>query len=170
MAEPITLADTKLYIRVTSADEDAKITAMIPRARKWVEDHTGLVLERRQFVEQRLPDRHGAVRLYKGPLVSVDSIAYVDSDGAAQTYVPLAYPPSTRIVAANDDYWPTLSNDRLFTITYTAGYATAAEIDERLIGAMLALIEGEYSEGFAYPDRAVEAAERCCSYLRAVAV
>lgn len=170
MAEPITLQTVKEYLGLYNADFDAKITAMIPRARKWVEDHTGLALERRQFAEQRLPDRHGAVRLYKGPLASIDSVAYVDSAGNPQTYVPLAYPPSTRIVAANDAYWPTLSNDRLFTITYTAGYATAADIDERLIGAMLALIEGEFSEGAAYPDRAIEAAERCCSYLRAVAV
>lgn len=161
MAEPISLADAKVYLRVISSDEDAKIEAMIPRARLWVEDHTGLALVQREFVELRRTER-GAIRLFKGPLVSVDSVTYGED---ATVYEPRAYPPETRIVAAFDSAWPVLDEDDVFEITYTAGYAEG-EVDDRLIGAMYALIEGEFSEGHAYPQSAVDAAERCCGYLR----
>lgn len=157
--EPVSLGDVKTYLRVMSEDEDVKIAAMIPRARAWVEDHTGLALVRRSFTERRRPE-YGRIDLYKGPLVSVEPI---DHEGTS--YEPRAFAPSTSILANSVSGWPSLSSNEAFEITYTAGFGPG-EADERLIGAMLALIEGEYAEGYAYPARSVEAAERCCSYLR----
>jgi len=161
--EVVSLAQAKEYLRVRDTEEDAKIAAMIPRARLWVEDHTGLALIRRTFVEQRTP-RFGVIQLFKGPLVSVSSVAYTDANGAAQTYTgSLVRPPLTLIAPAAT--WPVLPGEEKFAVTYIAGYAPGF-VDDRLIGAMLALIEGEFSEGFAYPAGAVESAERCCGYLR----
>lgn len=162
MPEPITLAQAKEYLEEFSADRDDKIEAMIPRARLWVEDHTGLALDQRSFTERHRP-RHGMVRLNKGPLVSVEPIEYVDADGVTGTQIATAYPPTTELFA--DGGWPSLAAYDSFEITYVAGYGVG-EVDDRLLGAMYALIEGEYSEGYAYPSRAVEAAERCCGYLR----
>lgn len=159
--EPVTLAQAKDYLRVKTATEDAKILAMIPRARKWVEDYTGLALMRRTFTERLRPTMGGVIRLSKGPLVSVPDVEYVDSSGSTATVSPTAYPPATAIFAT----WPSLDQNEAFSVTYTAGLALQ-EIDERLIGAMLALIESEYSEGFAYPQRGADAAEQCCGYLR----
>lgn len=158
----LSLTEVKAYLRVRSSDEDAKIAAMIPRARLWVEDHTGLALLQREFVERRRTEA-GAIRLFKGPLVSVDSVTY----GSAETYTPRSFPPDTRLVAASDTAWPSLDEDDAFEITYTAGYAVG-QVDDRLLGAMLALVEGEYDAGYAYPDEAVKAAELCCGYLRAM--
>jgi uncharacterized phiE125 gp8 family phage protein len=165
--EPVSLVEAKAYLRVNAADEDAKIAAMIPRARKWIEDHTGLALMQRTFVERHLP-RHGAIALYKGPLLSVDDVTYTDSTGD-QTYVPRFWPPSSTIFPAANDRWPVLMDSNRFEVTYTAGFAPG-EVDERLIGAMLALVEGEFSEGYAYPDRSIYAAEQCCGYLRQMAL
>lgn len=165
-AEQVSLAEVKAALRVRHTDEDAKISAMIPRARKWVEDHTGLVLRQREFVERHIP-QWGAIRLNRGPLVAVTDadveITYLDA-GVPTTYVGRAFAPSSVIFPATDSSWPSLTDDQ-FTITYTAGY-DVGEADDRLIGAMLALIEGEYAEGYAYPERATDAAERCCGYLR----
>lgn len=162
--EPLSLADAKVYLRVTANDEDAKIEAMIPRARGWVEDHTGLLLAQREIIE-RLTPIYGAIRLSKGPLVTVDEVAYVDTLGADQTYVPRFWAGQSTIFPASGERWPTLATDEMFEVTYTAGFAEG-EVDERLIGAMLALIEGEFSEGYAWPQRAIDAADRCCGYLR----
>jgi uncharacterized phiE125 gp8 family phage protein len=166
-AEQISLAEVKASIRVRHTDEDAKISAMIPRARKWVEDHTGLALRRREFVERHIP-QWGAIRLFKGPLVAAlpadVEMTYLDA-GVETTYVPRSFPPDSILFPQIDESWPTLATGEQFTITYTAGF-DVGEADDRLIGAMLALIEGEYAEGYAYPPRAVEAAERCCAYLR----
>lgn len=162
MAEPVDLATVKEYLRVTSSDEDDKIEAMIPRARAWVEDYTGLALVQRQFVETRRTERN-AIRLFKAPVASVDGVTY----GEGLTYAPRLL--NGLLVPALDTAWPPLDEYDAFEITYTAGFDDGTVPDE-LIGAMLALIEGEYSEGYAYPDRAVQAAERCCGMQRRIAV
>lgn len=159
MAEPVDLAEVKSYLRVLSPDEDDKLTAMIPRARLWVEDHTGLALLQREFTERHWP-RYGAIKLFKGPLVSVTSVDY-----SGGTYVPRYWAGQSTIFPAEGGTWPSLTDDEQFEVTYVAGFGEG-EVDDRLIGAMLALIEGEFSEGYAYPERAVEAAQRCCGYLR----
>lgn len=156
--EPVSLTEAKAYLRVFSADEDAKILSMISRARGWVEDFTGLALAQRQFTELRRTERN-AIRLFKAPLKSVDSTTY----GAAQTYTPRVL--GGQLVAAVDTSWPILDEYDAFEITYTAGF-DAGTVPDELIGAMLALIEGEFSSGAAYPEDAVAAAERCCTFKR----
>lgn len=167
MAEPILLPAVKDYLRVLDAVEDDKIQSMVPRARLWVEEYTGLALERREFTELHRP-RGGRIRLTRGPLVSVEGVDYVDSAGDDQVYVPHYQVPQPILSAGFSAPWPSLPGDSKFSITFVAGYADD-EIDDRLLGAILALIEGEYSDGFAYPDRAIEAAKNCLTYLRIVA-
>jgi hypothetical protein len=77
--------------------------------------------------------------------------------------------PDTRLVAATGSAWPVLDEDDAFEIEYTAGYADG-EVPDELIGAILTLVEGEFSEGYAYPQRATDAAERCCGMQRRMAV
>lgn len=168
MATLPTLAEVKDYLRVLDNVEDAKIQAMIPRARLWVEAHTGLALVKRDFIEHHVP-RAGVVHLYRGPLVTVTELAYTDGDGNPATYVPGFTPPSTRIYPLPGTSWPSLRSGETYEVTYEAGFE-ANEIDDRLNGAILALIEGEYSDGFAYPQRAIDAAKNCCNYLQVVAV
>ena len=163
LTEPLTLETVKAYLRVTDNVEDSKISAMIPRSRLWVEEHTGLALIKRDFTELHTP-RNGVVRLYRGPLVSVGAVAYSDSDGASQAFAPTASPPSTKLVGT----WPSTGEGTPFSITYEAGVEAGTE-DDRLIGAMLALIEGEYSAGFAYPPDAITAAVNATFYLKFVA-
>lgn len=172
--EPSPLDVVKDYLRVLDNVENDKIEAMVPRARLWVEEYTGIALMQREFIELRRP-RAGRIRLTRGPLVSVDAVNYVDGAGDAQIYVPHYQVPETVLSASMEAPWPYLSGDQQFEIVYTAGLAlddTPTElekIDSRLIGALLALVEGEYSEGYAYPDRAVESAKNCLTYLRIVA-
>lgn len=160
--EPVSLAEAKAYLRVFSSDEDAKIEAMIPRARRWVEDYTGLALVQREFTELRRTE-HNSIRLFKEPVASVDSVTY----GDAETYAPRVV--NGQLFPGLDAGWPALDEYDAFEITYTAGFDEGTVPDE-LIGAMLALIEGEFSEGYAYPARATEAAERSCGMQRRVSV
>ena len=170
--EPTPLDVVKEYLRVTDNAEDSKIAAMIPRARLWVEEHTGLAIVQREFVELHSP-RNGAVRLYRGPLVAVGGVAYSDSEGAAQAFEPTASPPSTKLTGD----WPS-TDGTPFEVTYTAGLLVVppegeepdySVVDPRLTGAMLALIEGEYTAGFAYPDDAITSATNCLFYMKFVA-
>lgn len=164
------LGTVKEYLRVLDDSENLKITDMIVRARLWVEDHTGLSLLKREFTEQHTL-KGGLIRLLKGPLVAVlgedATITYLDG-AVINSYVARTFAPSSVLHPATGGSFPTLEGG-MFTVTYTAGFEVGA-IDDRLIGAMLALIEGEFSEGYAYPDRAVSAAANCCNYLRTITV
>lgn len=163
--EALTLGQVKEYLGLFTSDKDRSIIQMIPRARNWVEDHTELAIVQRQFIERLLPSSSGIIRLSKGPLVSVASVDYIDSLGNAATLVPTIYPPTGELIYAGG--WPGLSQNEKFEVTYTAGFDIQA-IDDRLIGAMLALVEGEFTEGYTYPDRSIQAATNCCSYLQAM--
>jgi uncharacterized phiE125 gp8 family phage protein len=162
--EPLTLAEVKEYLRIPAADtvEDSKVAAMIPRARLWVEEHTGVALVQREFAELVTP-RSGVVRLSREPLIAVGSVDYTDGGGVAGVFVPTATPPSTKLTGS----WPS-TNGTPFAVKYTAGLAAGTE-DPRLLGAMLALIDGEYTAGFAYPPEAVTAAVNCTFYMKFVA-
>jgi uncharacterized phiE125 gp8 family phage protein len=164
MAEPVSLEDCKAYLRVNHPDEDDKIAGMITRAREWVEDHTGMALVQREFVERRRPER-GAIGLWKAPLVTVDSVTYRDNDDVEQAYEVRWIEGGSVIFPGSGSYWPVLYNQDGFTVTYTAGYE-AGEVPERLIGAILTLVQHEYDEHVAWSDRAIEAASRCCGQLR----
>ena len=161
--EPLTLPTVKDYLRVLDNVEDSKISAMIPRARLWVEEHTGIALIKRTFTELHSP-RNGVVRLYRSPLVALGAVDYSDGDGTAQVFAPVATPPSTKLVGD----WPSTGDGTPFSISYEAG-VEAGEEDARLIGAMLALIEGEYSAGYAYPPETITAAVNATFYLKFVA-
>jgi hypothetical protein len=162
--EVLTLGEVKENLGIFTSDRDRSILQMIPRARLWVEDHTGLALTRRTITERYTP-QWGAIRLNKGPLVTVDDVSYLDSSGSSQTYVPRFWAGQNVIFPVSGETWPALATGDAFEITYTVG-ALAQNVDDRLRGAMLALIEGEFSEGYAYPPQATDAAERCCVYLR----
>jgi uncharacterized phiE125 gp8 family phage protein len=163
--EILSLGPVKEYLGLFTSDKDHTLLQMITRARNWIESHTGIALVRRSFVERLLPSSQGKVRLTYGPLVTVDSVDYLDTNGLAATLTPTSYPPSTELF--NVGGWPGLAPNEKFEIGYTAG-VTEQDIDDRLIGGMLALIEGEFSEGYAYPDRSLQAARNCCAYLQAM--
>lgn len=124
--EPITLAEAKAQVRVDGDNDDNYITTLVPAARRYVENRTGLVIKRRQFIERHMPVR-GAIRLYNGPVVSIDEVAYPDNNGADQTYSGARYfVGSPFIFPAIGEMWPYPYQSGYygrepFTVTYTAG-------------------------------------------------
>ena len=125
MAEPITLAEAKLHLRVLSNDEDLYIEGLIPPARRYIELRSGITINQRQFIESQFP-AYGVIRLDKGPLVSIDEIAYTDEVGGALTYDGARFfPGSSVILPAIGESWPTLGVSETFQITYTAGLSPA---------------------------------------------
>lgn len=161
--EPVSLDEAKAMLRIFHFEEDAKIAAMITRARRWVEEYSGFALIRRQFVERSLPNR-GAILVTKSPLISVSNVSYTQG-GVTSTIVPRIWPPNNFVWPPAGQVWPGLIDREEFSVTYVAGFEEG-QVDDQLLGAMMALIEGEYSEGYAYPERATQAAERCCGMMR----
>jgi uncharacterized phiE125 gp8 family phage protein len=119
--EPLSLAEAKDQVRVVDTSEDAYIESLISAARRYVENRSGVIVKRRQFIERHMPV-FGAMRLYSGPIVSIDTVAYTDSDKNDATYVGARFFPGSSIIfPALGELWPTPYLGEHFMITYTAG-------------------------------------------------
>lgn len=130
-AEPITLAEAKLHLRVDHDYENDMITSLIVAARQWAENET-----RRRFINTTLrlsmdcfPE---VIRLPGGKCQSVTSIVYIDTAGVSQTLSASYYTVDTdsepaRIVQAYGYAWPAIRYDpNAVKVTYVAGYGAAA--------------------------------------------
>src|SRR5436190_14395629 len=75
--EPISLAEAKLHLKSETTDDDALIGTIIAAARELAEQRTGraLIDQRWERVLDVFPD---AIQLARPPLVSVESLKYVD--------------------------------------------------------------------------------------------
>lgn len=153
MAEPVSLTTAKAHLKVLDTSEDALIASYIAAAREWVENYTGHILVQRQMVQAF--DRFTAyLQLHQRPIVTVNSIAYTDSNGAAQTIASFVvadgrYP--LRIYPAYNDWWPSFRANTLVEVTFTAGYAPGEE-PQVLISALLIKLELLEDRGRSAPE------------------
>lgn len=149
MAEPITLQQAKDHLRVVIDDEDSYITSLITAARQMAEARTQRALVPRE--EVLALDCFGmAIRLPWPPLTELTSIEYLDQDGEQQTLAPETYVVNdhvepARITRAAAATWPApLSQEASVLVSYTAGYADAADVPAPLVQWMLLAIGGMY--------------------------
>lgn len=161
-AEPLTLSEVKEHLRVDDSTEDVHITALIPAARAWVEATTGrqLVKATYSWTLDGFPDKDAtALRLPRAPAFSLDSINYIDTDGASQTWGSSNYQSDLNvdpaiILPVNGQSWPDTQDDTLaaVTVAFKAGYDDdgnsppdhAANVPQALKQAMLMLIAHWY--------------------------
>lgn len=149
-SEPVTLATAKAHLRETGTDQDDLIAIYIESARRHVEQTTGArcITQKWQLVLDKFPD--GGIRLPGYPLISVESVGYIDPAGVAQTITvgDLVINTASRPgVIYNPDEWPaTEDREGVVTIDYTVGFGAAAtDVPADLRNAMLLLI-GDYFE------------------------
>ena len=152
-AEPVTLAETKLHLRVDHNDEDGLINSLIKLARQDVERmcNLALITQTWDWSMDAWPDRLFSIPLW--PLQNVTSIRWKNLAGTETTidagnYIVDASSRPGR-VSLNAAYsWPT---DELYplaavTIQFTAGFgADGASVPERYRQAILLLV-GHYYE------------------------
>jgi uncharacterized phiE125 gp8 family phage protein len=88
ITEPVTLAELKARIQLTSTADDAKLTGLITAAREFAERITNRCLAARQFVDYRdgFPFPSDDMQIPAPPLVSVDIVEYLDSTYTYQTW------------------------------------------------------------------------------------
>ena len=150
--EPVTLAEAKLFLKVTGTEEDSLITDLITSARRMLEKYTsssfGTKTLHATWVEPTADDLY---ELPYGPHRSVDHVYRIDAEGTetAQT--------------VNVDYW--IRGDQDFYITigkkwstgypvstdslrveYTAGYGgtTTEALPDELKVAILKQVATDY--------------------------
>jgi uncharacterized phiE125 gp8 family phage protein len=125
-AEPLSTAEAKLHLRVDHTSDDTLISALIVAAREHVENYLvgSLVEQTRAVYLSAWP--YAPFRLPCGPVQSIDSVKYTDSDGAEHTVSTDLYylSPGGELCLEPFESWPTarLRGPGAIEIVYTTGY------------------------------------------------
>ena len=158
--EPLTLAEVRAWLGITQGSDnarDAMITANIVAARNWAEIYTRKAFITQTWLHYRDSfvnyTSQGGLDLFKfydsqklsgpvagypqekiyllGPLQSVTSVKYYDTNGALQTVDPSIYFVDTAndtIVLNPNKSWPvTYARDNSVIIEYISGYTSVPE-------------------------------------------
>lgn len=149
-AEPISLDEAKLHLRVDHSADDSLIGILIQTAREIVEAHTNrsLITQTRVIKLDNFPCL-GTIRLTHGPVQSL-SITYYDQDDASQTLASSEYWEDfdsniPRVVVKTS--WPaTEDKPNAVTITYVAGYGDDSDSVPAAIKQAMLLILGHLYE------------------------
>lgn len=147
--EPVTLAEAKKQLEITTTDDDTLITALLSAARMDVEAATKrrLITQTHEWRLDAFPDSDDCViRLPLPPLQSVSSIKYIDADGAEQTWATSEYvvdaPAGPQAAAgtvrlAYGKTWPTTRDEiNAVRIRFICGYGAAAAVPEGIKAAV----------------------------------
>jgi len=145
-AEPITTAEAKAHLRVSTADEDTYIDTLIAAARAYVEAYTGT----RLYTQTLLLTTDTFADLCKlpvAPVASITSITYTDTAAAGQTLSALVYEGrldrlSPMIVLKVGQAWPGIEVGSQIVVTAVCGYGTTSDEQEADILAALKLVLG----------------------------
>lgn len=159
-SDPLSLAEAKAHLRVTSADEDGLIAGYILAAREYVETQTHLKLVT-QTLDYTIDDGWPWVRVRDycktriefpiKPVASITSITYVDSNGATQTlaadqYVLRNTGPVHFIEPAYGVTWPSVRcQTAAITVRVVAG-GTLGDVPNPIMQALRLLVAHQYAQ------------------------
>lgn len=164
-AEPLSLAEASLHLRLDYTNDDTLVTALITAAREHVEMALSRALVTRtiDFYRDQFPGippwpRSEVIELPQPPLIAVTQLAFTDTAGtvhdwtvsgtdlinevgAVNAHVDTVNQPG-RIVLAYSQVWPNqvLKTTNALRIRYTCGYGNASAVPVAAKQAMLMLI------------------------------
>jgi uncharacterized phiE125 gp8 family phage protein len=148
VAEPISTTNAKLFLKVTHATEDTLIANMVKAARQFIEKFTkrSFVTQTWEYYADKFPTE---IELYYGPVASVTSVKYYDTDGTLTTLGTSLWQSDlisnpARILPAVDQTWPDTQADRLnaVVVEYIAGVATP---EDQIVHAIYLLLGHIYA-------------------------
>ena len=146
-AEPLSLADAKTHLRVSTTASDAYITALVTVARRHVENVTGRALIT-QTLDYTLVELSNRMTLPRAPVQSITSVklysdANAESTVAASVYNTSSASESVAVVLNDAESWPsvTLRSFDPVVIRFVAGYGVAASsVPEDFVHAIKLLV------------------------------
>lgn len=149
-AEPLTTAEAKSWLRVTSSDEDTLIDVLIESARTRAETFVNRAFINQTWIQKldRFPGWEWVVPL--PPISSVTTLTYLDTAGSSQSLTQntdfLVHSNTQGFATLTPVYagsWPaTYGQGEDVTLTFVAGYgATSASIPEDIKLAVRIMVE-----------------------------
>lgn len=151
---PVSLAQAKAHLRVDHEDDDLYIAALIDAATGHLDGWPGIL--GRALVSQTWRQgsscfpADGVIRLPLAPVVSVESITYLDPESAVQALDAAAYTapvadglgPYVRLVVAPP---ATARRDNAVSVTFAAGYGAPADVPAAIRHALLLMVGHWYA-------------------------
>jgi uncharacterized phiE125 gp8 family phage protein len=152
-AEPISLTDAKMWLRLDHSAEDDLVSGLIQMVREAVEERgISVFTQTWDLTLDYFP--HGAIDIPKAPLQSITSVKYTDTDGVEQTLAASAYQVDTksgipRVAAVYGTVWPSTRHElNAVTVRFVAGYGTLGatpDVPERILQAMRLALTTAYA-------------------------
>jgi uncharacterized phiE125 gp8 family phage protein len=146
---PVTVAEVKAQLRITGAEDDALIQAMIDAATAYLDGWSGVL--GRCLVDQTWRQDYTGfwdrLSLPFAPVSSITSVTYVDVDGADQTLDETAYELlvdhlSPYVARLPDQTWPDVYGTAMpAAVTFVAGYGDAADVPAPLRQAIILMAQ-----------------------------
>jgi len=151
---PVTLEETKVYLRVDIDEDDDLISAFIESATEQVQIFTNRQLITASFdmfldgFEPRTCT--GAIEIPKGNVQTVDQIQYIDSNGDNQIWGTSNFEADTnrqisQFRPANSNAFP--STDDVYnavTVSFTAGYGLATDVPQAVKQSIFLMVSDAY--------------------------
>jgi uncharacterized phiE125 gp8 family phage protein len=150
--DPLTLAQAKVYARLTGTDLDTILPGIITAMRRKVELETGIALLRDTYdvFFDALPRDRTPIALPWRPAPSVVSFSSIDTAGVTQTLAVSNYeldpssdaPFAARLALSTSGAWPTdLRPFQPYVVRLVAGFASIAAIPPALVHAVGLLVD-----------------------------
>ena len=144
----VSLSSAKKFFRVLGDDENEDIERVIKMATEQVE-----IITNRQIVQATyalyLDGFSGSVRIPRPPLVSVDSVKYVNTDGDLVPFTDFFVDAVVEPAVVLFRSYPTdiSTNPNSLVITYTCGYTTTPpSIESYILNTALTRFENREGE------------------------
>lgn len=138
--EPITPEELRQWMREHRSEGDAELTGLIQAAREQLEIETRRAYMKTVYTLKLKRFWTGVLELPRPPLLSVDEIRYVDSDGNSQTTSVFSTEtrwrssPFGAVFLAKDQEWPSVEGAAHVLeveIDFTAGYSSGNTAAQR---------------------------------------
>ena len=130
----VTLNQMKAHLGITHDSQDELLRVQLVAAHEWAEEMCNRAISSRQYLTTRDKFPVGAWKLPRGRISAINSVQYVDSDGAVQTWAdsPLEYESDLttdfqpRLMPKPGFAWPSTGNYLAAArVTFTAGWSAA---------------------------------------------
>ncbi len=169
-AEPVTLTDAKAHVVIDHDDDDTLISRLIASSRSHVEAYCNTIVAE-QIVDVCC-DRFGELaRLPVAPVQEIETIKYVDADGAEQALPETIYELRAEgleaaIVLKAGQRWPTIRSGSRITVSALVGYE---DVPPAIQHAMLLWIANAYATRGSAPSEGFTAFDALlCNFRRGV--
>lgn len=150
---PVSRTEAKLFLRQDETADDDLIDTILTGAREWCEEYTGrsfLTQTWTQYIDWKFPR---VIELPRGPVQSITSIKYYDTDGSLQTLSTDVYTsdlnrePRALVYEDWSQSWPAARYQRqTIQVAYVTGYGDSDDVPESIKVAVRQLIKHWYDQ------------------------